>query len=88
MIVRTSNGYKIRPIVEVNPRYTMGRIAHELSRYVHPKSKGWFGILPTKVFSAQYVDPTMTVEGSKWREGVQLLTDRRYPVVGFVQVSS
>ena len=26
MIVQTSNGYKIRPIVEVNPRYTMGRI--------------------------------------------------------------
>ena len=64
----------------------MGRIAHELSRYVHPTSKGWFGILPTKVFSAQYEEPRMMVENSKWREGVQLLTDIRYPVVGFVQV--
>ncbi len=88
MIVRTSNGYKIRPIVEVNPRYTMGRIAHELSKYVHPKSKGWFGILPTKVFSTEYEEPTMTVDGSKWREGVQALTDVSYPVVGFVQVSN
>lgn len=86
MIVRTSSGYKIRPIVEVNPRYTMGRIAHELSKYVHPKSKGWFGILPTKMFFAQYGEPTMRVEGGKWREGVQLLTDVEYPVVGFVRV--
>ena len=88
MIVRTSNGYKIRPIVEVNPRYTMGRIAHELSRFVHPKSKGWFGILPTKVFSAQYDEPRMIVEAAKWCEGVQLLTDVRYPVVGFVMVNN
>jgi len=87
MIVRTAKGYKIRPIVEVNPRYTMGRIAHELSKYVHPKSKGWFGILPTKAFSKEYEEPTMTVERSKWREGVQLLTDAQYPVVGFVRAS-
>ena len=87
MIVRTQSGYQIRPIVEVNPRYTMGRIAHELSKYVHPKSSGWFGILPTRAFFTEYAQQDMQIEQGKWLSGVQLLTDVEYPVVGFVRVN-
>ena len=87
MVVCTSEGYKIRPIVEVNPRYTMGRIAHELTKYVHPKSKGHFHILPTSIFRKMYSGVTMRIEQNKWCEGVQLLTDVAYPVVGFVLVN-
>jgi hypothetical protein len=87
MIVRTQSGYQIRPIVEVNPRYTMGRIAHELSKYVHPKSKGWFGILPTRLFFLEYAQQEMQIANGKWQSGVQVLTDVEYPVVGFVRVN-
>ncbi|MDF1816580.1 MAG: DUF455 family protein [Verrucomicrobiales bacterium] len=36
-VYRTRNGdYAVRPVCEINPRYTMGRVAHEIRRAVSP----------------------------------------------------
>ncbi len=87
MIVRTAEGFKIRPIVEVNPRYTMGRIAHELSRFVHPKSTGMFKIVRTKQFLTEFPIANMQIEDRKWRMGFQILTNPDYPVMGIIEVN-
>ena len=43
---RDPNGeLKLKPVVEINPRVTMGRIAHELSAHNGPGSVGYFQIL-------------------------------------------
>jgi uncharacterized ferritin-like protein (DUF455 family) len=36
---------KLKPVVEINPRFTMGRIAHELSAHNAPGSAGFFEII-------------------------------------------
>lgn len=36
---------RLKPIVEINPRYTMGRIAHELGHQLAPRSRGFFEII-------------------------------------------
>jgi len=45
-VYRTPKGnYRIKPIVEINPRYTMGRLTLELMQQVCPGSCGLFRIL-------------------------------------------
>lgn len=45
-VYRTANGQlKLKPIVEINPRTTMGRIAHEISAHNAPSSTGLFEII-------------------------------------------
>jgi uncharacterized ferritin-like protein (DUF455 family) len=39
MVVRTDAGLKIDPLVELNPRWTMGRISLALGRRVHPAAR-------------------------------------------------
>jgi hypothetical protein len=82
MIYTEKGKFKIRPIVEVNPRYTMGRVAFELSKHVFPRSKGYFGISSTKKVSQR----EMVYRNKQFYNGCILLTADEYPYVAFLSV--
>ena len=65
----------------------MGRIAHELSRVVHPKSTGMFKIVRTKQFLTEFPLANMQIEDRKWRMGFQILTNLDYPVLVIIEVN-
>ena len=44
-VYRTSGGYRIKPVVEINPRYTMGRLTVELMKHTCPGSYGLFRLV-------------------------------------------
>jgi uncharacterized ferritin-like protein (DUF455 family) len=44
---------KLKPVVEINPRYTMGRLTVELMRQVCPGSFGWFRLLNIRQVQAE-----------------------------------
>ncbi len=44
-VYRDASGCRVKPVVEINPRYTMGRVALELMRQACPGSHGLFQIL-------------------------------------------
>lgn len=74
--------FKIRPIVEINPRVTMGRIAFEAGKYMHPKSVGDFKILPIQRVAWQDIKR----EDGKWRAGVIPLTSPKNQVVAILDI--
>ena len=46
---RTADGkVRLKPIVEINPRYTMGRVTVELMKHVAPGSRGLFRLVSRK----------------------------------------
>jgi len=45
-VYRRADGQcRLKPIVEINPRYTMGRVTVELMKHVAPGSHGWFRLV-------------------------------------------
>ena len=82
MIYRVGEKYKIRPIVEVNPRYTMGRIAAEISKHISSGQSAYFGIAPTK----NITPVAMKYQKGRFHKGVLQLTDPKYPFSAFLQV--
>jgi uncharacterized ferritin-like protein (DUF455 family) len=44
-VYRTPNGCRLKPIVEINPRYTMGRLTVELMKQTRPGSCGAFRLI-------------------------------------------
>jgi uncharacterized ferritin-like protein (DUF455 family) len=48
---------RLKPIVEINPRYTMGRVTVELMKHVAPGSRGLFKLVSRKqVFAEGFAD--------------------------------
>ena len=82
MIYRHNNQYKVRPIVEVNPRFTMGRIGYEISKHVFPGQTAFFGILPP----AKIELSPMFYKDKRFYQGQILLTSSQYPVAAYLSV--
>jgi hypothetical protein len=45
LVCQTPEGPRLKPVVEINPRYTMGRLTLELMRVVAPGSHGLFRLV-------------------------------------------
>jgi hypothetical protein len=46
LVYRTPEGAcRLKPVVEINPRYTMGRLTVELMQRASPESRGWFRLV-------------------------------------------
>lgn len=45
LVCQTPDGPRLKPVVEINPRYTMGRLTLELMRVVAPGSHGLFRLI-------------------------------------------
>jgi hypothetical protein len=53
-VYRASDGKcRLKPIVEINPRYTMGRVLVELMKHACPGSRGVFQIISRKAVHAE-----------------------------------
>ncbi len=53
-VYRTGAGeFRLKPIVEINPRYTMGRLTVELMKQVAPGSHGYFRLVSRKQAQAE-----------------------------------
>lgn len=69
-VYRDANGFcRVKPVVEINPRYTMGRLTLELMRQVSPGSCGWFEICRVK--SAE----SSTVLANEWEQQLPLVME-------------
>lgn len=55
MVVQNPSGLRVQPILEINPRYTMGRIALELNRKVRGQG-AWFFVRIEQAHSAGFKD--------------------------------
>ena len=56
-VYRTSHGEcRVKPVVEINPRYTMGRVTVELMKQVAPGSHGLFRLLNRATLKAMGFD--------------------------------
>jgi len=81
-MLATSDGKLfLRPIVEINPRWTMGRVALELEKYVMPGTPAAWLFLPAadpavKALAAKYPVKKSTQSGREWlSEGVIFTND-------------
>jgi uncharacterized ferritin-like protein (DUF455 family) len=71
---RAANGkIRLKPIVEINPRYTMGRITVELMKHAAPGCLGLFRLIGRKqIFAQGFVDFTAYARSLSERFPIQL----------------
>lgn len=82
MVWRTADGaLRFKPMSELNPRWTMGRVALALERHVAPRAHAIWAIVPKDAIDAAAVRgrfPARFIEsksGKRLREGVLFTTD-------------
>ena len=64
---------RLKPIVEINPRYTMGRVTVELMKHVAPGSRGEFRLVGLKqVVAGGYADFPAYIQELSRRRPIQL----------------
>jgi hypothetical protein len=57
LIYRAADPLRLKPIVEINPRFTMGRVALEMERRVHPERTAlWLTLSDREIRSAGFPD--------------------------------
>jgi hypothetical protein len=74
MLVSTDEGPRLCPILEVNPRYTMGRIALALRKRCG-RPGGWFFVTDRDIEAAGYTDRGTFIEAVEATEGVAFTTE-------------
>jgi hypothetical protein len=89
MVYRTREGNcRLKPVVEINPRFTMGRVTLELMKHVCPGSCGWFRLVTRSQAAKEgFADlssyaralrercPLLLESGAKIRQGSVCLND-------------
>jgi uncharacterized ferritin-like protein (DUF455 family) len=74
MVILIDGVVKLRPILEVNPRFTMGRIALEMSRQV-PGCGAWYLLRDREIERAGYENRSALIRRIAETEGVYFTTD-------------
>lgn len=85
LIYRVGDAVRLKAIVEVNPRYTMGRVALELDRHVHhAASATWAHVTPKQVQAFGFADVAAFAAEASTRFPVERLGTTGPLVQGFL----
>ncbi|MFV0521214.1 MAG: hypothetical protein ACK5MI_02120 [Mangrovibacterium sp.] len=80
LIYKEQDRLKLHPLVEINPRYTMGAVALALQNYIHEESKGFYKIHTVAkesyrdFIAAKQQGNPLVFENNKLKKGVISLT--------------
>ncbi|MFV0366536.1 MAG: hypothetical protein ACK5JS_08580 [Mangrovibacterium sp.] len=80
LIYRSANGLRLHPLVEINPRHTMGAVSLALQKFIHEEARGYYrmhtvGKESYQAFiEAKQQDNPPVFEGGKMKKGVMSLT--------------
>jgi hypothetical protein len=84
---RSSGALRIKPVVEINPRWSMGRVGLTLQKRVRPGVPAWFLLQgPAALQATEASGGALRLDrGGRWMEGVLRLTESG-PITAVVTV--